>query len=62
MDRVHMASQSSFVGRFEVAEPAHEFLVLEVDVIEVEREVAFGKGLEVAQATRDHGDRSHCMR
>ncbi len=37
-----------------MAEPAHVLLVLEVDAVEVEGEVALGEGLEVAQAAGDH--------
>ena len=44
----------TFVRRFEVAESAHELLVLEVYVVEVEGEVPLGEGLEVAQAARNH--------
>ena len=44
----------TFVRRFEVAESAHELLVLEVDVVEVEGEVPLREGLEVAQAARNH--------
>ena len=33
---------------------AHEFLVLEVDTVQVKRQIAFRKGLEVAQAAGDH--------
>ena len=37
-----------------MAQPAHVLLVLEVDAVEVEGQVALGEGLEVAQAARNH--------
>lgn len=37
-----------------MAEPAHVLLVLEVDAVQVEGQVALGERLEVAQAASDH--------
>jgi len=43
-----------------MAQPAHVLLIFEVNTVQVEGEVAFGEGLEVAQAARDHHlDRLH---
>ena len=36
----------TFVRSLKVAHPAHELLVLEVDVVQVEAEVAFRESLE----------------
>ena len=44
----------TFVRRLEVAQPAHVLLVLEVDAVEVEGQVALGEGLERAKAARNH--------
>ena len=38
-----------------MAEPAHVLLVLEVDIVEVEAEVALGEGGEVTEAAGQHG-------
>ena len=38
-----------------MAESAHVFLVLEVDIVEVEAKVALGEGREVTEATAEHG-------
>ncbi len=37
-----------------MAQPAHVFLVLKVNAVQVESEVALGEGLEVAETARDH--------
>ena len=37
----------TFVRSLKVAHPAHELLVLEVDVVQVEAEVAFRESLKV---------------
>ena len=54
----------TFVSGFEVTHSAHEFLVLEMNVVQVEGQVAFGKGLKVAQTTRNHhfaSERDRCQ-
>lgn len=52
------ATELTFVGRLEVTESAHVLLVLEVNTVQVEGEVAFGEGLKVTQAAGDHGGTS----
>ncbi len=37
---------NTFVRSLEVTHPAHELLVLEVDVVQVKAEIALGKGLK----------------
>lgn len=54
VDRVHVACEGALVSSLEMAESAHELFVLEVDVVQMEGEVALGEGLEIAQAARNH--------
>ena len=37
----------TFVRSLKVAHPAHELLVLEVDVVQVKAEIAFGESLKM---------------